>query len=74
MGAKSLEPRSQFTHPCFLDTFSPGVGVGRVGGFAAGSGEGVTAISASIAIMALMGYIAMWPLLGYGFQAVYSGI
>ena len=67
MGAKSLEPRSQFTHPCSLDTFSPGVGqptrlgvgVGRVGGFAAGSGEGVTAISASIAIMALMGYIAM---------------
>ena len=80
MGAKSLEPRSQFTHPCFLDTFSPGVGLGRVGGFAAGRGEGVTAISASRAIMALDGlysYVAtvrvwfssslLWNIIGYDF-------
>ena len=51
MGAKSLEPRSQFTHTCFLDTFSPGVesGWGGLGVLRRGAGRGLL----PIAIMAL---------------------
>ena len=59
MGAKSLEPRSQFPHTCFLDTFSRVSGWGGLGVLrretGGGGGGRVTAISSSRAIMALDG-------------------